>query len=74
MNRSKFGSRFAVYHRSIWFASCSGLGLWAGYMDGFGLVALIQTAIILSLIMAFYFGVLTLWQYIVQKRSKRNPF
>ena len=73
MSQHKPRSRFAPYHRSIWLASWFGLGLLTGYMDGFNTKALVESALIFASIMALYFSVLALWQYIARKRSKRNP-
>ena len=48
--------------RSIWFASCILLGLWLAYVDGIETRALVQTALLASVLFVAFLVGEALWK------------
>ena len=48
--------------RSIWFASCILLGLWLAYVDGIEMRALVQTALLASVLFVGFLVGEALWK------------
>ena len=60
---------FRPYRVSIFVAACVGLGFWTAYIDGAGVEAVLDGALILAFVMVIFFATGTLWQSSRQNRT-----